>query len=220
MNVNYKPKTDYFPQLKKPAPKRYKQHTTNVERYRRWYCIEIEDNSLQAISERVHRAEMRQKELAEKQVKKRSRRVANKRVTRFKIKTHLKSFTNYLNNTIMKLKNIDALNVITASDIERNFRNAYYSNCSEKTNDAINSLNWSILDFSTKEKFQKSFKTMLEAHPALNRLTDILEYRKDKQEKAEKKQTIAQQAQTIKNQQKELEEMRKQLALLQAQLSK
>lgn len=218
MNVKYKPKTDYYPQLKKPAPKRYKQHTTAAERYRRWYCIEIEDNSPQAISERVHRSEMRQKQLAEKQAKKRFRRATPKRVTRFK--THLKTFTNYLNNTIMKLKNIDALNVITANDIERNFRNAYYSNCSDKTSEAINSLNWSILDFSTKEKFQKSFKTMLEENPALNRLTDILEYRKDKQEKDEKKQTIAQQAQTIKDQQKELEEMRKQLALLQAQLSK
>ena len=199
-------------------PKRYKGHTNNVERYRRWYCIEIEDNSPQAIQERLYRYEMRQKELAEKQAKKRSKRGINKRVPRFK--TKFKTFTNYLNNTIMKLKNIDALNVITASDIERNFRNAYYSNCSEKTSEAISSLNWSILDFSTKEKFNKSFKSMIEANPALDRLTNILEYRKDKQEKNEKKQTIAQQAQTIKDQQKELEEMRKQLAELQAQLSK
>lgn len=218
MNVKYKPKSDYYPQLRKPAPKRYKQHTTNVERYRRWYCIEIEDNSPQAISERLHRSEMRQKELAEKQAKKRFRRGTNKRVTRFK--THLKTFTNYLNNTIMKLKNIDALNVITAKDVERNFRNAYFANCSEKTSKVINALNWLSLDFSTKEKFQKSFKAMLEENPALNRLTNILEYRKDKREKDEKKQTLAQQAQTIKDQQKELEEMRKQLALLQAQLSK
>lgn len=218
MELKFKPKSDYYPQLRKPAPKRYKQHTTNVERYRRWYCIEIEDNSPQAISERVHRAEMRKQELAEKQAKKRFRRGTNKRVTRFK--THLKTFTNYLNNTIMKLKNIDALNVVTPEYIKRNFRKNYFVNCSDKTSEAINGLNWSILDFSTKPNFQKSFKTMLEENPVLNRLTDIVEYRKDKQEKDERKQTIAQQAQTIKDQQKELEEMRKQLALLQAQLSK
>ena len=139
MNVNFKPKTDYFPQLKKPTPKHYKQHTTNIERYRRWYCIEIEDNSPQAIQERLHRYEVRQKELAEKQAKKRSKRGTNKRVPRFK--THLKTFTNYLNNTIMKLKNIEKLNVVTPNDIERNFSSAYYSNCSEKTSEAISSLN-------------------------------------------------------------------------------
>lgn len=218
MELKFKPKSDYYPQLRKPAPKRYKQHTTNVERYRRWYCIEIEDNSPQAISERLHRSEMRKQELAEKQAKKRFRRGTNKRVPRFK--THLKTFTNYLNNTIMKLKNIDALNVVTPDDIKRNFRKNYFVNCSDKTSEAINALNWLSLDFSTKEKFQKSFKAMLEENPALNRLTNILEYRKDKREKDEKKQTLAQQAQTIKDQQKELEEMRKQLALLQAQLSK